>query len=967
MSEDSSSPGTWAMDRLLRDLRAERPAAPPGFELLGELGRGGMGVVHRAREVALDRVVALKLLIAGEDAPDELLERFQREALAAAKLSHPNIVEVLSTGREGALRWIAMRLVEGEPLSRAGRLPVRQALDVARKLALALDHAHTRGVLHRDVKPSNVLIDAQGEPQLADFGLARDVSLGAMTVSGEKLGTPAFASPEQVSGDHARVDARSDVYSLGATLYAMLTGRAPFEGHSAARVAEAVVRDRPTPPRAAVPDLPRDAEAICLRAMEKDPAARYPSARAMAEEIAQVLAGAAVVRGRRLPLWGAIAGAAVVGLVGFGLWRGASAKRVVDPPPPDAERTRARMLADIVGNHATVGLKDSGCVSAVLSRWARLRGDLARLESTAHDRRLPEATRIQELDGLWAPFEAFRAETPPDRHSMAAMRGALGWALVARGDRDKGLEEMWAATTECRDVAIGRLMAALVFFSEYVESIPMPAVELGPKGVEFQARPSESDAQAALRERMEDILADARTAPLWGMEGADDFAAALGGLEALRGGDLAAAEKALSDAMDSPDLRAYETGLLLARGRVRYLARRFEEALADFHAVQAARPGEPDAFFDAAECAVAAATARTWRGEDPLPLLDEAIVGYSNAVEWDPTRLDAFERRAHARRLRGEARTDRGEEDLEDFQMAEHDLRESISLGLDTEAVHLEMGSLFVSLGHIEAMRGGDFRGSYAKAIEAYDTLIARDASAHRAWLGRGAAHADLGKALFQRKMPQAAEHFEASIVDLGKALSLRPGDVLALTNRGAAWLGLGSSDHDRTMEAYRFAIADFDAVLEIDPEYTSAYNNRAGAYGMLGNAQRATGEEPWGSYDRALADFGEVLKRNPGSAAHWNNRAMLWNVIGEARSARGEDPVEAYESAMGDFSEAISRNRKLWSAHLVRGQVHEKQGEHAAAADDYQAAYDVVGDAYPGLPDMIRRERDRAAGDPRR
>ena len=135
----------------------------------------------------------------------------------------------------------------------------------------------------------------------------------------------------------------------------------------------------------------------------------------------------------------------------------------------------------------------------------------------------------------------------------------------------------------------------------------------------------------------------------------------------------------------------------------------------------------------------------------------------------------------------------------------------------------------------------------------------------------------------------------------------------------------------------------------------------------MLGNAQKAAGEDPWESYDLALTDFGKVLERNPGAAAHWNNRAMLWNVIGEARAAQGQDASEAYAHALGDFAQAIDRNPKLWSAHLVRGQVHEKQGEHAAAADDYQAAYDVVGDAYPSLPDMIRRERDRAAGDPRR
>jgi len=278
----------------VRNVRASMPGAIEGYEVLEEIAHGGMGIVYKARQVGLDRVVALKVMIAGEHATAEALERFHREAKSAAKLQHPNIVQIYDVGRDGSKHFFTMRYVGGLPVSKLvekKEITPRRALEITRKIALALDYAHSQGVIHRDVKPSNIIVDAAGEPHLADFGLAKDSASGDLTAPGSRLGTPNYAPPEQVEGQVDKVDARSDVYSLGATLYEMLTGRPPFSGESMVNVLVQVLLHDPETPRKINPNVHRDIETICLKAMHKEPAKRYESAGAMARDVEHFLNG----------------------------------------------------------------------------------------------------------------------------------------------------------------------------------------------------------------------------------------------------------------------------------------------------------------------------------------------------------------------------------------------------------------------------------------------------------------------------------------------------------------------------------------------------------------------------------------------------------------------------------------------------------------------------------------------------
>ncbi|PAY18079.1 hypothetical protein CKO51_19005 [Rhodopirellula sp. SM50] len=271
---------------------SELPDSIGDFEILSELGRGGMGVVYEAREKSLDRIVALKVMRFGIVDP-QALDRFRREAETAGALHHTNIVPVYATGREGDTSWYAMQRIEGESLAaRIGRArreqsppPLDAILDVGIQAADALSHAHERDVVHRDVKPANLILDREDRVWLTDFGLARRLVDAGATITGAILGTPRYMSPEQADLCATDVDHRSDIYSLGATLYEMTTGRPPFEGDDPLALITQIRHEEPCAPRTLRSDLPRDFEVVLHKAMEKDARRRYQSAAEFADDL----------------------------------------------------------------------------------------------------------------------------------------------------------------------------------------------------------------------------------------------------------------------------------------------------------------------------------------------------------------------------------------------------------------------------------------------------------------------------------------------------------------------------------------------------------------------------------------------------------------------------------------------------------------------------------------------------------
>ncbi len=266
------------------------------YDLIQEISRGGMGVVYRANDRIRNRQVAVKILLSGSSASDEELARFRREANAASRLSHPNIVRVLESGIEEGFPYLVMEFVEGRSLSEVlfeeGFLPVQRAGEILRDVGRAISVAHEQGFLHRDIKPGNILIDPTGRARLTDFGLAKHMGQDThLTRTGTSLGTPAYMSPEQASGEASEVDERCDIYSLGAVLYHMLVGQPPFDADSTVQLLFKVVGENAKSPRLLNGDIPEAIEAICMKAIEKEPVARYQHAREMVEDVNRFLDG----------------------------------------------------------------------------------------------------------------------------------------------------------------------------------------------------------------------------------------------------------------------------------------------------------------------------------------------------------------------------------------------------------------------------------------------------------------------------------------------------------------------------------------------------------------------------------------------------------------------------------------------------------------------------------------------------
>jgi eukaryotic-like serine/threonine-protein kinase len=426
------SRGDWAScddtERIVvRDCTTRPPAVVPGYEILGELGRGGMGVVYKARQVGLNRLVALKMILAADRARAVNRARFRTEAEAVARLQHPNIVQIYAIGECDGSPYFSMELVVGPTLAQIcqGRpQPCRTAAKLVGVLTGAIHCAHREGILHRDLKPANVLLqpvvagvglpsnqtsDVQRREctslstsvwtaKIADFGLAKRTGDVSMTQHGLILGTPSYMAPEQITGKERVLGPTVDLYALGAILYELLTGRAPFVGSSIESTVAIVINDDPIPPRRLQPDVPRDLETICLKCLEKEPSRRYPTAAELALDLARFENGEPIqarapstvdrwvkLARRHLVVVAGVAGVIAALALGFAT-TGVTAMR----------EARARRLADTNARQATASarLAEAAQSSALRQTYqARLAAAIAAMGN--HDIR--EAARQLDL------------------------------------------------------------------------------------------------------------------------------------------------------------------------------------------------------------------------------------------------------------------------------------------------------------------------------------------------------------------------------------------------------------------------------------------------------------------------------------------------------------------------------------------------------------------------------------------
>jgi WD40 repeat protein len=483
-SRDGGAPG--------RGDAAGGPHPVPGYEILGELGRGGMGVVYRARQVRLNRTVALKMILAGGHAGPAALARFRTEAEAVAQLQHPNIVQIYDVGEAGGLPYFSLEYAEGGGLDRrldGTPLPPREAAALVETLARAVHEAHRKGVVHRDLKPANILLSAEGTPKITDFGLAKRLdSQDGQTQTGAVLGSPSYMAPEQAAGKAREVGPAADVYALGAILYELLTGRPPFRAATPLETVMQVVSADPVPPGRLQPGLPRDLETVCLKCLGKEPSRRYGSAEALADDLGRFLAGEpiaarpvgawgrAVKWARRRPAVAAMLGllAVVTGLGFAGVvsqWRRAErhrARATYQAERAERQKDRAEYQKERAEQARATAEARLYAASVALAHREWLAGNLARARQLLEQ--CPTRHRLWEwayLDGL-CRTDRMTLRGHPSWVTRAAFRPG-GGQIVSAGEG--GSVRVWDADTgallkevEARGIALalspdGRLAA----------------------------------------------------------------------------------------------------------------------------------------------------------------------------------------------------------------------------------------------------------------------------------------------------------------------------------------------------------------------------------------------------------------------------------------------------------------------------------------------------------------------------
>jgi serine/threonine protein kinase len=348
------------------------------YELVEVIARGGMGVVYKAWHPALSRVVALKMILEGSFTSEASVKRFYQEARAAAGLDHPNIVPIYDIGQHEGRHYFTMPFIETGSLKslvqEKGPLPAAEAAGLVAGIAEAVGQAHQRGILHRDLKPDNILIDAGDRPRVTDFGLAKQVADNVgLTATGVIVGTPAYMAPEQALGGKRDIGPAVDIYALGGILYFLLTGRAPFEGDSVTEVLCQVVKDVPTPPRKVKADIPEQIEAMCLKCLHKDPAQRYPSAEALAEALRAALPNSTASPSATVV---SIGGHAPAGPASFSATQHGVSESI--PSSPGVPHTAAAPPVPRRGSRFLVGGMSAiaaGLLVPLIAWWAGLRRD----------------------------------------------------------------------------------------------------------------------------------------------------------------------------------------------------------------------------------------------------------------------------------------------------------------------------------------------------------------------------------------------------------------------------------------------------------------------------------------------------------------------------------------------------------------------------------------------------------------
>jgi tetratricopeptide (TPR) repeat protein len=864
-----------------------------GYEIQAILGRGGMGIVYKARHLRLSRVVALKMLQAGAYAGARERARFQREAQVVAGLRHANIVQVYDVGDHEGCPYFTMELLDGGSLAQAlagTPQPARQAAALLITLAEAVQVAHQAGIVHRDLKPGNILLAAPGAPKVADFGLAQNFEgEAALTLSGTRMGTPSYMAPEQVSGKAGTIGPATDIYALGALLYEMLTGRPPFRGETASETERQVVHEEPVSPSRLNTKVPRDLETICLKCLSKEPQRRYASAVALADDLRRFTEGRPIQArplgwGGRLWRWGrrkpTTAGLLATLLALFVLTVGGG----LELGRRDAERQGRAREAVEAALAQVPGLRRLG-------RWPEAQAVLAqgrsRLEEAGSDDLRRRLVQADEDLRLAAVLERIRL-TPAIEASRFDYRGMAD--AYARAFQDAGLDVRGDEGAVAARIGASELRSQLVMALDHWAYVA-DALEDGQSMARLLRLARRADPDPRWGDRFRDPALWRDLSRLRRL--AEEAEQRLAGVTPESGPPTAlvtllAKKLGQQDGQAEPLLRAAQGRhpedfwLNYALGQA-LRERKPAEAVGFYRAALVTRPTVAEVQY---EVGVALWRQGQW---------DEAIRAGRKAIELEATKARYHHDLGLCLQARG----------LRDEAMVEY--RRAIELDPKAAVPHHQLGACWQEMSRLdEAM------AEYRRAIELDPKMAASHHQLGLCWQARG--------------------RLDEAMAEYRRAIELDPKGAPGHHQLGTCWQGMGRLDE---------AMAEYRRAIELDPKGGAAYYH-------LGTCWRARGR-----LDEATAEFRRAVEFDPGgSLGHVSLAEALFQSgrFAEARTAirRGLELLPADEPRRPALREKLVLCERMLALDarlpaLLQGEERPVAAEHlelARLCRDYGRPY---------------------------